>query len=57
MPAGLGTECRNPFRSIVVRAVEVVYAVEEALRIIDAYEPPRGPTSTSRRVRGRARGQ
>ena len=41
--AGLGTECRNPFRSIVVRAVEVVYAVEEALRIIDAYEPPPRP--------------
>jgi len=30
--AGLGAQCRNPFRSIVVRAVEVVYAVEEALR-------------------------
>ena len=38
--AGLGTDCTNPFRSIVVRAVEVVYAVEEALRIIDGYEPP-----------------
>ena len=35
-----GAECRNPFRSIVVRAVEVVYAVDEALRIIEAYEPP-----------------
>lgn len=30
----------NPYRSILVRAVEVLYAVEEALRIIDAYEPP-----------------
>ena len=40
--AGLGDECRNPFRSIVVRAVEVVYAIEEALRIIDEYrQPPR----------------
>ena len=38
--AGLGSQCRNPFRSIVVRAVEVVYAVEEALRLIDAYEAP-----------------
>jgi coenzyme F420-reducing hydrogenase alpha subunit len=38
--AGLGEQCRNPFRSIVVRAVETVYAVEESLRIIDAYEPP-----------------
>ncbi|MEV8438718.1 Ni/Fe hydrogenase subunit alpha [Actinosynnema sp. NPDC051121] len=37
---GLGAECRNPFRSVVVRAVEVVYAVEEALRIIAEYERP-----------------
>lgn len=41
--AGLGAECRNPFRSIVVRAVEVVYALEEALRIIDGYERPSRP--------------
>ncbi|MYV45416.1 nickel-dependent hydrogenase large subunit [Streptomyces sp. SID2888] len=38
-----GEVCRNPYRSIVVRAVEVLYAVEEALRIIDAYEPPERP--------------
>ncbi|WP_020524726.1 Ni/Fe hydrogenase subunit alpha [Catelliglobosispora koreensis] len=38
--AGLGETCRNPFRSIVVRAVETVYAVEEALRLIDGYVPP-----------------
>ncbi|MDW8805541.1 nickel-dependent hydrogenase large subunit [Streptomyces scabiei] len=38
-----GTVCRNPFRTILVRAVEVVYAVEEALRIIGAYEPPSRP--------------
>ena len=41
--AGLGVECRNPFRSILVRAVEVVYAVEEALRIIADYERPSRP--------------
>jgi len=38
--AGLGPTCRNPFRSIVVRALEIVYACEEALRLIAAYEPP-----------------
>ncbi|WP_409054998.1 Ni/Fe hydrogenase subunit alpha [Streptomyces sp. SYP-A7185] len=39
--AGLdGEVCLNPFRSILVRAVEAVYAVEEALRIIETYEPP-----------------
>jgi coenzyme F420-reducing hydrogenase alpha subunit len=31
---------RNPFRSIIVRAVELVFACEEALRIITQYEPP-----------------
>jgi sulfhydrogenase subunit alpha len=30
----------NPFRSIVVRAVEVVYACDEALRLIAGYEMP-----------------
>jgi coenzyme F420-reducing hydrogenase alpha subunit len=38
--AGLGPVCRNPFKSIVVRAVELVFACHEALRIIDGYEPP-----------------
>jgi coenzyme F420-reducing hydrogenase alpha subunit len=41
--AGLGEECRNPYRSILVRAVETVYAVEEALRLIEEYEPPARP--------------
>jgi coenzyme F420-reducing hydrogenase alpha subunit len=38
--AGLNQQCRNPFQSIIVRAVETVYACDEALRIIDAYEMP-----------------
>ena len=38
--AGLGPVCRNPFRSIVVRSIEVLYACDEALRLIDAYETP-----------------
>ena len=38
--AGLGADCRNPFRSIIVRAVEVVCAIEEALRLIGEYRPP-----------------
>ncbi|QEU90112.1 Ni/Fe hydrogenase subunit alpha [Streptomyces kanamyceticus] len=38
-----GVFSRNPYRSILVRAVEVVYAVDEALRIIRAYERPRRP--------------
>jgi coenzyme F420-reducing hydrogenase alpha subunit len=38
--AGLGTICRNPFRSIVVRSVEVLHACDEALRLIAAYDQP-----------------
>ena len=41
--AGLSESCRNPFRSIVVRAVETVYACDEALRLIARYEPPAEP--------------
>ncbi|HTZ93019.1 MAG TPA: Ni/Fe hydrogenase subunit alpha [Streptosporangiaceae bacterium] len=42
--AGLGDSCRNPFRSIIVRAVEVVCAVEEAIRLIEGYQRPPLPS-------------
>ncbi|HEY4606661.1 MAG TPA: Ni/Fe hydrogenase subunit alpha [Acidimicrobiia bacterium] len=41
--AGLGTTCVNPFQSIVVRAVEIVLACEEALRLIARYHRPSTP--------------
>ncbi len=41
--AGLGETCTNPFKSIIVRAVELVFACHEALRIIDNYERPERP--------------
>ncbi|MDZ3837851.1 MAG: nickel-dependent hydrogenase large subunit [Rhodospirillales bacterium] len=37
---GLGPVCRNPYRSILVRMVEVVLACEEAIRLAEAYEEP-----------------
>jgi sulfhydrogenase subunit alpha len=40
---GLEPVVRNPFRSIIVRAVELVHASEEALRLIAAYEEPSAP--------------
>ena len=40
---GLDPAERNPFRSIVVRCVELVYAADEALRIIADYEEPDAP--------------
>ncbi|WP_182873564.1 Ni/Fe hydrogenase subunit alpha [Microbispora sp. H10670] len=42
--AGLGPVCRNPFRGIVVRAVEIVHACDEALRILDGYTEPDRPS-------------
>ena len=42
--AGLNPGERNPFRSIVVRSVELVYAADEALRLIAEYEEPDAPS-------------
>lgn len=41
--AGLRHVCRNPFQGIIVRSVEILYACDEALRIIETYEPPEPP--------------
>lgn len=38
---GLPRRVRNPFHSILVRMVEVCYAFEEALRLLDGYAAPR----------------
>ncbi len=40
---GLGASCRNPYRSIMVRAIETIYACDEALRVIENYEEPDRP--------------
>ena len=50
--AGLGETCRNPFRSIVVRSVEIVHACDEALRLIEAYEEPDAPSVSVEPVAG-----
>lgn len=41
---GLGSFVRNPYKSIIVRSIEVIHALDEALRIIDTYEPPATPS-------------
>lgn len=41
--AGLDHSCRNPFDSIVVRAVEMVHACDDAIRSIEDYEEPAAP--------------
>ncbi len=40
---GLGPVVTNPFKSIVVRGLETLFAIEESLRIIDGYSPPTKP--------------
>jgi len=54
--AGLGPSCRDPFRSILVRSVELVYACDEALRLIDAYEEPDEPAVEVTPVAGTGHG-
>ena len=48
--AGIAGLCGNPFKSIIVRSLEVLHACEEALAIIDSYEMPDRP---AREVRPR----
>jgi coenzyme F420-reducing hydrogenase alpha subunit len=52
--AGLRRTCHNPFKSIVVRAVELVEAVEVARQILTGYERPPAPAVpvTARAGRG-----
>jgi coenzyme F420-reducing hydrogenase alpha subunit len=40
---GLTPPVRNPFKSIIVRSVETVFAFHEAIRIIQEYEKPEKP--------------
>ncbi|MFY9226552.1 MAG: Ni/Fe hydrogenase subunit alpha [Blastocatellia bacterium] len=37
---GLSRNCNNPFQSIIIRSLEIFYAFDEALRIIQQYEMP-----------------
>ena len=43
--ADLDPTCKNPFKSIIVRAVETLYVCDEAIRLIDAYEEPDKPAA------------
>jgi coenzyme F420-reducing hydrogenase alpha subunit len=40
---GLSRECRNPFQSIIVRSLELLYICEEALALIEKYQMPERP--------------
>jgi sulfhydrogenase subunit alpha len=43
--SGLGKECYNPFKSIIIRGIETIYSCEEALRIIENYREPDSPAA------------
>jgi coenzyme F420-reducing hydrogenase alpha subunit len=38
--AGIDPSCRNPFKSLLARGVEAVFALDEAIRVIEHYSPP-----------------
>jgi len=44
---GLVPICHNPFKSIIIRSIEILYACDEALRIIAEYEPPERPANAT----------
>jgi coenzyme F420-reducing hydrogenase alpha subunit len=54
--AGLEPPCRDPFRSIVVRSVELVHACDDALRLIEEYEEPGAPAVPVEPVAGTGHG-
>ncbi|MGI9534113.1 MAG: Ni/Fe hydrogenase subunit alpha [Thermodesulfobacteriota bacterium] len=41
--SGIESLCSNPFKSIIIRSIEILYACDEALRIIDQYKMPDEP--------------
>lgn len=43
---GLPPDCRNPFKAILARGIEVLYALGEARRLIEAYREPAAPAVT-----------
>jgi sulfhydrogenase subunit alpha len=40
---GLNGQCFNPFKSIIIRSLEVIFAFDEAIHIIENYEMPDQP--------------
>jgi coenzyme F420-reducing hydrogenase alpha subunit len=42
---GVGLPLRNPFHGIIARSVEILYALEESLRLIERYESPPVPAA------------
>jgi sulfhydrogenase subunit alpha len=43
---GISWPNSNPYTSIVARAIEILYTIHEALRVIESYEPPSAPAAS-----------
>jgi coenzyme F420-reducing hydrogenase alpha subunit len=41
--AGFAPPCRNPFKSLLARTLEILHAFDEAVRIVERYAPPDRP--------------
>ncbi|MBH0177632.1 MAG: Ni/Fe hydrogenase subunit alpha [Nitrospira sp.] len=41
---GISLPLCNPFHGIIARSIEILYALEESLRLIEQYEPPSSPS-------------
>jgi coenzyme F420-reducing hydrogenase alpha subunit len=48
---GFEKYCKNPFRSIIVRSLEILYACDEALRIISEFDGEGLPSSVDVKIR------
>ncbi|MBI2426071.1 MAG: Ni/Fe hydrogenase subunit alpha [Candidatus Hydrogenedentes bacterium] len=53
---GAAPPCNNPFKSIIVRAIETLWACEEALRLIQGYVMPDAPSLPAEPRAGRGHG-
>lgn len=42
--ARISLPLRNPYQAVIARAAEMLHAADEALRVVDTYEPPPAPS-------------
>ncbi len=49
---GIRPPVKNPFRSIIVRGIETIFAYEEAIRLIEGYTEPDAPSVPVAPVKG-----
>jgi hypothetical protein len=53
---GFQPPCHNPFKSIIARGLETLYALDHAVEIIEGYERPEAPAALITRREGKGHG-